>query len=148
MTETSQNIFNFTNGRVQLARVTIQLPGSWQTAHCAPRAALVSGQQSDRAQLVVTGRPHSLVGEQPWTLQHAGCGQPGRNIELPWQFVNKNNTMEEKSSALTKEWIKLKFGVFEEEGFAGDNLYPSSFVEGKANISNTGCLLKHQVRIS
>ena len=33
----------------------------------------------------------------------------------------------------------MRFGVFEEDGFEGDSLYPSSFVEGKRNVTNSGC---------
>ena len=67
------------------------------------------------------------------------------NIELPLGFIGKNKTIASKSSVLTKEWIKLRFGVFEEDGFDGDNLYPSSFVEGNTNKSNNGCPTEHQV---
>ena len=56
--------------------------------------------------------------------------------------------MQQKASLLTKEWIKLRFGVFEEDGFDGDNLYPSSFVEGKSNMSNNACIDKVQVMIA
>ena len=54
--------------------------------------------------------------------------------------------MAQKTSLLTKEWIKLSFGVFEEDGFDGDTLYPASFIEGKKNVSNRACTEKFQVR--
>jgi calcium-activated chloride channel regulator 4 len=143
LTETSQNIFNFTNGRVQLKDITIQLPLSWQVDHCAPPSAIVSNFNEEPD--VKISSSHPLLGDLPWTIQFAGCQQAGKNIELPYEFVGKNRTMAQKSSLLTKEWIKLRFGVFEEDGFDGDNLYPSSFVEGKSNMSNNACPDKHQV---
>lgn len=142
LTETSQNIFNFTNGRVQLKDITIQLPLSWQVDHCAPPSAIVSNFNEEPD--VKISSSHPLLGDLPWTIQFAGCQQAGKNIELPYEFVGKNRTMAQKSSLLTKEWIKLRFGVFEEDGFDGDNLYPSSFVEGKSNMSNSACPDKHQ----
>ena len=86
-----------------------------------------------------------MLGDQPWTLQFGGCGARGSHVELPVGFIGKNRTMASKSSTLTREWIKLRFGVFEEDGFHGDNLYPSSFVEGSSNKSNNGCPSEHQV---
>jgi hypothetical protein len=53
--------------------------------------------------------------------------------------------VEEKGSLLAKEWVKLRFGVFEEAGFEGDSLYPSTFVEGKENLTNSGCTGSDQV---
>ena len=74
------------------------------------------------------------------------CGQPGLGMQLPRAFLDQNTTaLAAKSSTFTKEWIKLSFGVFEEEGFEGDGLYPSSFVEGNSNKSNNGCPSKQQV---
>lgn len=64
---------------------------------------------------------------------------------MPLGFLGKNKTIASKGSILTKEWIKLRFGVFEEDGFNDDSLYPSSFVEGNMNKSNNGCSYKHKV---
>ena len=82
---------------------------------------------------------HPLLGDMPWTLQYAGCHQPGKNIELPVGFLAKNKSIEEKGSLLAREWVKLQFGVFEENGFDNDNLYPTTFPEGKTNMTNSGC---------
>lgn len=62
------------------------------------------------------------------------------------QFVNRNASLSGRADLLAKEWVKYRFGVFEEDGFAGDSLYPDRFVEGKSNVTNTGCQNKTQVR--
>ena len=142
LTQTSHNIFNFTNGRVQLREVSLELPPSWD--HCAPLGLRPASPASQEADIKIISS-HPVLRDQPWTVQFAGCQQPGKNIELPLGFIGKNSTIESKSSVLTKAWIKLRFGVFEEDGFDGDNLYPSSFVEGNSNMSNNGCPSKHQV---
>ena len=145
LTQTSHNIFNFTNGRVQLRDVKVELPPSWMD-HCDPLPRLLTRGSSGKEQAdIKIISSHPVLKEQPWTVQFAGCQQPGKNIELPLGFIGKNLTIESKSSVLTKEWIKLRFGVFEEDGFDGDNLYPSSFVEGNSNMSNNGCPSKLQV---
>ena len=82
---------------------------------------------------------HPLLGDMPWTLQYAGCRQRGKNIELPVGFLAKNKSIEEKGSLLAREWVKLQFGVFEENGFDNDNLYPTTFAEGNINMTNSGC---------
>ncbi|QQP50939.1 Uncharacterized protein FKW44_012115, partial [Caligus rogercresseyi] len=43
-----------------------------------------------------------------------------------------------------KEWIKYKYGVFEESGFPGDALYPLYSVEGEVRIKNEGCSLNER----
>ena len=144
LTQTSRNIFNFTNGRVQLRDVKVELPSSWLD-HCSPPPHLLSRGVSSRQPDVKIISSHPVLRDRPWTLQFAGCQQPGKNIELPVGFISKNSSIESKTSVLTKEWIKLRFGVFEEDGFDGDNLYPSSFVEGNSNMSNNGCPSKQQV---
>ena len=55
--------------------------------------------------------------------------------------------IEERASWLMREWVKLQFGVFEEEGFTGDTIYPDILTEGRSNISNIGCSNKIQVKI-
>ena len=135
LTAASHSIFNLTNGQLRVKDVSIRLPNSWNS--CAPSTAVVS--DSRAATDVAITSSHPLLGDMPWTVQPAGCHQPGRNIELPIGFLTKNKTMEQKGSLLAKEWIKLRFGVFEENGFEGDSLYPSTFAEGKANLTNSGC---------
>ena len=145
MRETSSLLFNLTQGRVQIRAVFIKLPSSWAPS-CAPPTAARTAQWS--APDLVVGEDHPLLLDTPWTLQHDGCGHQGRNIELPASFANKNSSLEERAEILAKEWIKLKFGVFEEDGFAGDGLYPAMFEEGKQNIFNSGCVNKTQVSYS
>ena len=68
---------------------------------------------------------------RPWTRQSQGCGQPGDHISLPAQFVSSWNSSghDEASSGklLAHEFIKLRFGIFDDIGFPGDPLYPSQF---------------------
>ena len=67
----------------------------------------------------------------PSTHQSRGCGQQGDFISLPQQFVMDWNTSSESSAysgkLLAHEFIKLRFGIFDEIGFPDDLLYPSHF---------------------
>ena len=52
---------------------------------------------------------------------------------MPEQFVTRWNSsgQDEASSGklMAHEFIKLRFGIFDETGFPGDPLYPSQFVK-------------------
>jgi hypothetical protein len=64
----------------------------------------------------------------------------GLRIELPHaslQVDEANRTALEE--AMLKEWIKFRFGVFEEAGFVGDSRYPATFLEGEVELPNSGC---------
>ena len=135
LTASSRDMFSVTGGRVTVRDITILLPNSWLP--CAPASALVAATRTP-ADVIVTPS-HPLLGDTPWAVQFAGCRQQGKNIQLPIAFINKNKTIHEKGSLFAKEWVKMRFGVFEEDGFEGDSLYPSSFVEGKRNVTNSGC---------
>ena len=113
----------------------VRLPLSWHS--CAPSTAVVT--ESKREAEVKVPSSHPLLGDMPWTVQYAGCHQRGKNIELPIGFLAKNKSVEAKGSLLAREWVKLQFGVFEENGFDEDNLYPTTFSEGKNNVTNAGC---------
>lgn len=39
---------------------------------------------------------------------------------------------------LAREWIKYECGVFSEQGFNGDRLYPAMFNSGNTSIANQG----------
>ena len=118
-----------------MKEVVVRLPLSWHS--CAPSTAVVT--ESKREAEVKVTSSHPLLGDMPWTVQYAGCHQRGKNIELPIGFLAKNKSIEVKGSLLAREWVKLQFGVFEENGFDEDNLYPTTFSEGKNNVTNTGC---------
>ncbi len=41
---------------------------------------------------------------------------------------------------MLKEWCKYRYGVFPENGFNGDRLYPSTYQEGNATLASKGCI--------
>ena len=135
--ETSASIHNLTSGRVQLRDVYFHLPASWAGESCAPPSAVLSNNWPHTDMLVTDSHP--LLSNIPWTLQHEGCGKAGKGIELPLNFINRNLSLSIQAEMLTKEWVKFKFGVFEEDGFPEDDLYPTYFKEGKSNLTNSGC---------
>ena len=59
------------------------------------------------------------------TIQLAGCGKPGLQIQLSTKFMTDPSLgMEERSKILLSNWAKYRYGVFDEHGFIGDAMYP------------------------
>ena len=67
----------------------------------------------------------------PTTHQSQGCRRQGDFITLPQQFVidwnTSSETLVDSGKLLAHEFIKLRFGIFDEIGFPDDLLYPSQF---------------------
>ena len=161
MHESNKLIYNLTNGRVHLTDIHIQLPASWASApagQCVP-STTISAPAWPSADVKLTAAEHPVFGDQPWSLQYDGCGQPAKYLTLPAAFLNAssiastnqtNTTTAErltvKAEKFSLEWATLKFGVFAESGFSGDNLYPEDFTEGLETLHNSGCSEKVQVR--
>ena len=138
----SEEIFNFTEGQIQLGEVTIQLPPSWQGAdNCSPSEASSRPRGVEEADVIISHSP-SLLGDTPYTLQYGGCKQQGKNIQLPLAFLNREIASQEKSRILAKEWFKLRFGVFEEDVFS---VYPSNLKDAKEKTHAIDCNNKEEV---
>lgn len=77
------------------------------------------------------GLEHPVYRRSPFTQQSRGCGEPGDFIALPHQFLTAwNKTWEtwgDPAKLFVHEWAKLRYGIFDEFGFAGDSLYPNYF---------------------
>lgn len=145
--ESNRLIYNLTNGRVHLTDIHVQLPTSWSAAsHCIP-STTISAPAWPTADIHLTPVEHPVFGGQPWSLQYDGCGAPAKHLTLPTAFLAATNETNNatKAEKFAMEWARLKFGVFPESGFSGDNLYPESFTEGLETLENSGCSQKVQV---
>ena len=129
------------------------LPQSWtvQTgSECLTgKSVSASGLELQRGQsdVVITER-HPIFGIRPWASQYGQCGVQGLNIALPYPALTNNQTLDQTTvDRMLKEWIKFRFGVFEENGFVGDQIYPMAYTEGEEQMSNVGCTNSSEVRI-
>ena len=78
----------------------------------------------------MVGRTDPIYGSQPYTEQSRPCGQPGDRIRLSESFFTDWNSTRatwggRPGKLLAREWAKLRYGVFDEHGFADDPLYPA-----------------------
>ena len=90
--------------------------------------------------LVTSGSGDPIFGARPVARQFGQCGARGRRLELPHRGLAANLTLDAAAGrAMLREWLKYRFGVFEEAGFEGDRIFPLKFVEGLQELENRGC---------
>ena len=132
---TSRRALEVTGGRESVGQVEVELPAAWVEAACPPDRKMVSSvARMAPADLLVTET------DLLWTLQHGACAVRGHHINLPAQFLEFNITTEldTRAEQLLMEWTKLRFGVFEQSGFAEDPVYPESYTTGDTTHNTTG----------
>ena len=92
---------------------------------------------------ILISEKHPIYGQEIHTQQSGGCGQPGDVIRLPRNFVEKsqksNNSIisQSKAKLFVENWMKFRYGIFEEYGFVQDSMYPNFFYS-KGNMLPTG----------
>ncbi|XP_064104872.1 calcium-activated chloride channel regulator 1-like [Macrobrachium nipponense] len=128
--EFSGELWKATGGRASLREVTVALPRSWRTdaITCSLLTPLSATASPTDAHIRVT-TPHPAFGSRPWTQQSEGCGRQGDYIQMGGDLLRAttNNTYVHAARLLVAEWVKFRWGVFEEKGYPGDPLYPPKF---------------------
>lgn len=89
---------------------------------------------------IFVGQKNTYFGNTPWVEQFGECGQQGSKLHLPASFLDDlRGSSTRKSSSLLKSLCKYRFGIYEEDGFLHDELYPSAYVDGNITIPNRSC---------
>ena len=148
MTSTSASLRDIA-GASEFSEVTVRLPPSWNeeaTSECLSSRS-VSESRGTRVVpegdvLVTSGSTSAggdpIFGARPVARQFGQCGARGRRLELPHRGLIAAANLS-VDAAMLREWLKYRFGVFEEAGFEGDRIYPLKFVEGLQELENRGC---------
>ncbi|XP_025837088.1 calcium-activated chloride channel regulator 4 isoform X1 [Agrilus planipennis] len=129
----SHYLFTALDGRAFLRSATVVLPSSWPDS-CAPKPVVSgSGETPD-----VTILPREPTRGRIWTQQSAGCGQPGDQIYFGYEsLLGRDDSL---GRTLVKEFAKYRYGVFEEQGYYNDPVYPTCFYDDQTRESRiTGC---------
>ncbi|XP_060522647.1 calcium-activated chloride channel regulator 1-like isoform X2 [Cylas formicarius] len=133
LTSASQYLFSALDSRAYLRSATVLLPAAWPDS-CAPSAVHgASGETSD-----ITVLPSNPLIGKIYTQQSLGCGQPGDQIYLSYSSLQEtDNTL---SRLLIKEFAMYRYGVFEEQGYHNDPIYPMCYYDDKVKKPKaTGC---------
>ncbi|KAK3867102.1 hypothetical protein Pcinc_027416 [Petrolisthes cinctipes] len=141
--ETSRRLYRATHKRAYLRQINILVPKSWTSINVSDNALNEDFQDSDIRVDIMNG----VYGHQPYTLQTAGCGQPGLYIHLTPQYLlddREAGWYGPRGKALLLEWAKFRWGVFDELGYPGDPSFPLFYIKeypgrGGSNILPTYC---------
>ncbi|XP_043213965.1 calcium-activated chloride channel regulator 1-like [Amphibalanus amphitrite] len=123
--EASPALFTATEQRAYFKKVTILIPMTWTNTSIDRVANSEVYEESE----VRVAPPNPAYGDNPYTLQPGGCGEPGEYIHVTPDYLRFiNDTMKRRfgpaGKVVTHEWAHLRYGVFEEYGYPGDPAYP------------------------
>jgi len=131
LTEASNVLNTALDGRVYLAQVTLVIPTFWRDPRChqpvhLPQPGVI---YQDADIMIMPESP--IYGSSPHTQQSKGCGQPGDKLIIPQSFLTEWNTTNriwpEPGKLFVKEWAKLRYGVFDEQGYPNDSIYQNFY---------------------
>ncbi|GBM89344.1 hypothetical protein AVEN_136439-1 [Araneus ventricosus] len=138
--ERTSNILHKAIG-IPIASATFLLPPSWSTETWTDIKVTPASpeQTARRSDIRLDGTEDSPFINQPVALQHGGCGVPGHQIILNLNSIGGVLKYPE-DKLIAREWLKYRYGVFEENGFFYDPLYPTYYrVPGNPEIRITDC---------
>ncbi|CAG0887034.1 unnamed protein product [Darwinula stevensoni] len=116
---------NATDGILHFKTVYVVVPRSW--TDCATDMELPSSFAS--ADVRIVGEAHPLYGNDPWTFQYGPCGTPGRFIQFTAEYFqpSSDGSYGPRGKTFAREWLKYRYGVFDELGYPNDPLYPAFY---------------------
>ncbi|KAK7086992.1 hypothetical protein SK128_026654 [Halocaridina rubra] len=144
MTKASEAVFEATNHRAYFSDVKIVIPEDWSVQTDNYTSGSFESWRLSDIRIVNEGRHNSA----PMTIPGGGCGIPGANMEVPLDYVTEQVVQAmygETGRVMAAEWLKYRYGVYEEHGYPGDSLYPHAYLDVSSNQTRpTGCT-NHEV---
>ncbi|GFX43002.1 calcium-activated chloride channel regulator 2 [Trichonephila clavipes] len=135
----SQTLYTATGLRI--GTVTVRLPSTWNTSALGGESITVASSEltEQKPDILVDATKDNALGKNPIALQYGGCTVSGHQIILPQEFLSSSDEYP-KGKLLAREWLKYRYGVFDENGFKGDEMYPEYYqVPGSSEIRITEC---------
>ena len=119
------------NENVFFKSITIVVPSTWRDGKCQEMIRPPKDNVPYREPDVKVTQDHPIFKSAPQTQQSRQCGMRGDFIHLPYSFLTAWNETREKwgnpAKLFVHEWMKLRYGIFDEFGFTGDSMYPNYF---------------------
>lgn len=120
-------LYSATEERLFFSSITILIPDNWTSCgslEIDPNVDQLTFEDSH----IRVHTPHPFFGNNPWTQQPRGCGDPGEYIYFSSDFLSEESpTWGSQGSVFVHEWAKFRWGVFEEYGHVGDSIFPSAY---------------------
>lgn len=143
----SERLFVATQKYAFIKSVNILLPQSWGVFP----EAIYSSEYFYEDGVIRVNTENPLYLDTPYTVQPGGCGDPGDFTHLTHEYLlNLNYSSTDffgpPGKVFVHEWSKLRYGVFEEYGYPGDDQFPmfyyeETFVDGgvETNLAPNFC---------
>ncbi|XP_005081967.2 calcium-activated chloride channel regulator 2 [Mesocricetus auratus] len=132
ITEASFYLFNATKRRVFFRNIQILIPTTWT----ARNYSKVKQEAYEKANVIVTEQSGEH-GDDPYTLQHRGCGEEGKYIHFTPNFLLNDELAAgygSRGRVFVHEWAHLRWGVFDEYNY--DKPF---YINGQNEIQVTRC---------
>jgi len=120
LTEASRELYIATKRRAYFKQVKILLPKTW-TGITADQT--LEGESFDKSEIRID-RPSPVYGDSPYTEHGPGCGEPGDYMHITPGFLEDSSAYGNWGKVVVHEWAKLRWGVYEEHGYPGDQQFP------------------------
>ncbi|CAL4126820.1 unnamed protein product [Meganyctiphanes norvegica] len=132
LSEFSKALHDSTDGRASLRDVTVILPRSWslKSPTCTLWEPVIISALPTPSHIRVASS-HPVFGDNPWVQQSQGCGRQGDFIQMGGNLLRAttNSSYSAAGRLLLAQWVKFRWGVFDEHGYEGDPLYPASYLD-------------------
>ncbi|XP_023322603.1 calcium-activated chloride channel regulator family member 3 [Eurytemora carolleeae] len=136
---TSESVGVASGGRVWPSQYIVVLPSSWSGSPCSSRGEIPRGNTRFKRDDIIISDGPLVYGAHPCTVQPKGCGEKGAYISLPLSYLRDNSSWEEERAGklMAHQFFKLRFGLFDEQGYPDDPLYPN-YYKHQGRILPTG----------
>ncbi|XP_023344491.1 calcium-activated chloride channel regulator 4A [Eurytemora carolleeae] len=142
----SLQLHSTTAGRKRFKKIQMLVPSTWSISSCQPGRQIVAGQVNPTTDVEIT-KPLPGIGNRPWSLNINGCGEQGLKLLIPESLIFSSISDNEKGLLLMNEWIKFRFGVFNErQGFKNDSIYRDEYFRLTSMIKTEGCVSGNTVQ--
>lgn len=128
------------NERIYYGSFDIILPSDeWFTSACIGENSTIKQHNGAKSDIIFTDT-HQIFGDNIWTLQNQ-CGEEGDHLFASYKSLlmhkaDKND--DEFPQRFTGEWLKYRYGVFDEDGSEGDEIFPHCSRSSNATATTTG----------
>ncbi|XP_018411400.1 PREDICTED: epithelial chloride channel protein-like [Nanorana parkeri] len=113
--EATHYLFNATQKKLFIRSAKILIPFTWSKQNYTKRRT----ETYDKADIIIAN-PYLKYGDDPYTLQYGGCGEPGKYIHLTPNFLLNDTLLSAygpRGRVFVHEWAHLRWGVFDEYNF-------------------------------
>ncbi|XP_063886364.1 LOW QUALITY PROTEIN: calcium-activated chloride channel regulator 1-like [Scylla paramamosain] len=124
--ETSQALFKATDNKLYFKKVKILVPSTWKGVAVDQPA---NNEAFEDSEMRVELR-NPVYGDQVYTVQPGGCGDPGRYIHITPNYLTSPlapDVWGPRGKVLAQAWARLRWGVFDEVGYPEDERFPLFF---------------------